>query len=108
MLNAPLPHHLKENSRRIRVAIRHVFLDVWDPIRIRDEPNAQDEYDGYIGRTFELLMSNASDSQISDYLNWIVAQMGMDGSRSPQGEVIRALRSIDLSEPEQAQSTGLA
>jgi hypothetical protein len=35
----------KENSRRIRVAIRHVFLDVWDAIGIADEPMAQDEYD---------------------------------------------------------------
>jgi len=37
----------KYESRRIRVAIRNVLLGVWDPIGIKDEPNAQDEYDGY-------------------------------------------------------------
>ena len=39
----------KYESRRIRVEIRRVLLMVWDPIGIRDESNAQDEYDGYWG-----------------------------------------------------------
>jgi hypothetical protein len=89
----------KENSRRIRVAIRHVFLNVWDPIGIRDEPNAQDEYDGYIGRAFELLMSKASDAELDEYLNWIVRRMGMDASRKSFADVIQALHAIDLREP---------
>jgi hypothetical protein len=40
-----------------------VFLDVRDPIGIRDEPNAQTEYDGYIGPIFDLLSSGATDVQ---------------------------------------------
>jgi len=91
----------KENSRRIRVAIRHVFLEIWDPIGVRDEPNAQDEYDSYIGHAFELLMSKASDSEINDYLLQVVAGMGMDGSRASHVDVIQALRAIDLNEPTQ-------
>jgi hypothetical protein len=35
-------------------------MDVWDPIGVKDEPNAQDEYDGYLG-VYELLVSGASD-----------------------------------------------
>jgi hypothetical protein len=42
----------KYESRRIRVEIRRVLLTVWDPIGIRDESNAQDEYDGYLGGVF--------------------------------------------------------
>lgn len=98
----------KENSRRIRVAIRHIFLDVWDPIGVGDSPYAQDEYDGYIGRTFELLTSNASDKELNDYLVWIVERMGMDASRNSHADLIAALRALDLRDPEQAQSTGLA
>ena len=41
----------KATSRRIRAKIRHVLLEVWDPIGIKDEPNAQDEYDAYMGRS---------------------------------------------------------
>ena len=32
-------------------------MDVWDPIGVKDEPNAQDEYDGYLGGVYELLVS---------------------------------------------------
>jgi hypothetical protein len=71
----------KEESREVRRAIRRVFLDVWDPIRISDEPDAQDEYDGYIGRVFELLSTGGSDKEIVEYLLWATDRMGMDGSR---------------------------
>ena len=85
----------KEESRRVRVAIRHVFLDIWDPIRVKDEPNAQDEYDRYIGPVFELLITGGSDKQIIEYLDQVVAGMGMDGSRVSMQAVIDALRAIE-------------
>jgi hypothetical protein len=88
------PVMTKEESREIRCAIRRVFLDVWDPIRISDEPNAQDEYDGYIGRVFELLTTGGRDEEIIDYLLWVTDRMGMDGSRASLQTVVAALRSI--------------
>ena len=84
----------KEGSREVKCAIRRVFLEVWDPLRIADEPNAQDEYDGYIGRAFELLTAGASDKDIVEYLLWITDRMGMDASRVSLQEVTHALRSI--------------
>jgi hypothetical protein len=89
----------KENSRRIRVAIRRVFLDVWDPIGVRHAPNAQDEYDTYLGGIFELLMSKAPDAKLKEYLDWCVDRMGMDSSRHSDADVIQALRAIELTEP---------
>src|SRR4051794_10855499 len=87
----------KERSREIRVEIRHVFNDVWDPIRVMSDPTwPRDEYDGYIGRMFELLMAHASDTEINDYLIWVVDGMGMDASRSSHQDVIAALRRIRL------------
>jgi len=91
----------KENSIRIRAAIRHVFLKVWDPIGIANEPNAQDEYDSYIDRMFELLTNNAPDVELKKYLDWCVDRMGMDSSRHSDADVIQALRAIDLNEPTQ-------
>ena len=85
----------KEESRRVRVAIRHVLLNVWDPIGVNDSPNAQDEYDGYIGPIFELLVTGESDEEIIDYLDEVVARMGMDGSRVSLLTVVAALRAID-------------
>jgi hypothetical protein len=87
-----------EISRRVSAAIRHVFMSVWDPIGVRDSPNAQDEYDDYIGRAFELLMANVSDSDLETYLIGVVEGMGMDRSRSSHADVIRALRAINLTQ----------
>jgi hypothetical protein len=86
----------KEQSRKIRAEIRRVFLDVWDPIGIGGEPDGQDEYDGYLGRAFELLTASATDREIEDYLLWIVERMGMDGSRVSHKAVVEAIRAIDL------------
>ena len=70
-----------------------MFLEVWDPIHISDEPNAQNEYDGYIDRAFELLTSGGSDKDIVEYLT---GRMGMDGSRVSLQTVTAALRRIPI------------
>jgi uncharacterized protein YecA (UPF0149 family) len=78
--------------------MRHVLLEVWDPIGIKDEPNAQDEYDGYIGKLYELLVSQADDSQFIDYLYWAAHdQMGFDAAtRSDMETTVEALKRIPL------------
>ena len=85
----------KEESRELRRAIRKVFLEVWDPIGIADEPFAQDEYDGYIGRVFELLTAGGSDRVIEEYLLWTTSRMGMDGSRVSLKTVVEALHRME-------------
>jgi hypothetical protein len=87
---------LKEESREVRRAIRRVFLEVWDPIGVSDEPNAQDEYDGYIGRVFELLTTGGSDTEIIEHLLWATERMDMDGSRTSLQTVTAALRQIPI------------
>jgi hypothetical protein len=87
----------KYESRRIRVAIRHVLMDVWDPIGVKDEPNAQDEYDGYLGGVYELLVSGASDEHIEDHLLLIVNErMGLSAKKSDMANTVKALRQIPL------------
>ncbi len=86
----------KERSCEVRVQIRHVFNEVWDPIGVMSDPEwSRDEYDGYLGRMFEL-MANASDQEISAYLTECVARMGMDASRAGHQSVIDALRRIGI------------
>ena len=58
----------KYESRRIRVEIRRVLLDVWDPIGVRDEPNAQDDSDCCLGSLFHLLTTGGTDDKIAEYL----------------------------------------
>ena len=87
----------KERSREIRCAIRRVFVEVWDPIRVMSDPEwPRDEYDGYVGRVFELLVTGGSDEEIIEHLQWAIGRMGMDGSTSSLKTVVAALRAIDL------------
>jgi len=83
----------------MRVKMRHVLLDTWDPIGIRDEPNAQDEYDGYIGKLYDLLAGGAPDSELVDYLFWAAHEhMGLDSSRrEDMHPTVAELRKIDFS-----------
>jgi hypothetical protein len=88
----------KYESRRIRVDIRHVLMGVWDPIGVKDEPNAQDEYDGYLGGVYKLLVSGASDERIEEHLWQIVTeQMGLDAKKADMADTVKALRNIKLS-----------
>ena len=81
----------------MRCAIRRVFLEVWDPIGISDDPNAQDEYDGYIGRIFELLAPGGNDEEIVDYLSCATNEhMGLSASREHLPPVVKALRQIPI------------
>jgi hypothetical protein len=87
----------KATSRQIRAQIRHVLLSVWDPIGIRDEPNAQDEYDSYAGPIFELLSGGATDEQLGDRLLYFVNdRMGLSATPEAMLPTIRALRAIEL------------
>ena len=99
-MSTPKPTIDKPESRRIRVEIRHVLLEVWDPIGVKDELNAQDEYDGYIGKLYELLVSQADDSKFVDYLYWAAHDhMGLDSvSRPDMTATVVALRNIPLTQ----------
>jgi hypothetical protein len=97
-MSTPAPKIDKAESRSIRIQIRHVLLEVWDPIGIKDEPNAQDEYDGYLGGVYELLVGGSSDESIEDHLWKIVAiNMGLDAAKkSDMAETVHALRKIQI------------
>jgi len=85
----------KYESRRIRAGIRRALLNVWDPIGIRDEPKAQDEYDCCLGTLFDLLMTNATDDQIAEYL-WQqgTEHMGLQLQKEGMYPTVAALRQI--------------
>jgi hypothetical protein len=90
----------KYQSRRIRVGIRRVMLSVWDPIGIKDERNAQEEYDSYLGGVYQVLISGGSDEPIADHLWRIVTeQMGLSAARkADMAGTVNALRDIKLLE----------
>lgn len=65
-------------------------MEHWDPIGVQDEPNAQDEYDAYVGKVYMMLMDErASTDAIFDYLHGIATEhMGL----RPTAELLKRSR----------------
>jgi hypothetical protein len=84
----------KERSRKIRVELRKVLMEQWDPIGVNGVFEASDEYDSYIGGVYGLLSRKVSDQELASHLRKIETQrMGLDqldASRLPK--VARELR----------------
>ena len=72
--------------------IRSILLTDWDPIGIKDEPKAADEYDEYIGDLSALLKNAASAEEIANYLVKIEREfMGLPGDISRAKAVARSM-----------------
>jgi hypothetical protein len=64
--------------KEIEDEIRRVLMAEWDPIGVKDVPEASDEYDGYIGGIYRLLHDGASDERIAEHLSQIETEaMGL-------------------------------
>jgi hypothetical protein len=61
-------------AREIQAAIARVLLQDWDPIGIQDVPEAQDEYDGYVGGVYRLLATGASPQEVAAHLSTIESE----------------------------------
>jgi hypothetical protein len=61
----------KARSREIRSQIRRVLMKEWDPIGVKDTPEAADEYDMYIGGVYRLLKEGAPEDEIFTHLRGI-------------------------------------
>ena len=56
-------------------------MNKWDPIGVRDEPDAQDEYDSYVLQIYYLLLHDSSIERIAEYILHIEnKQMGFTNS----------------------------
>jgi hypothetical protein len=88
----------ERRAHAIQEAIRLVLLRDWDPIGVRDAPQAQDEYDGYVGGVYRLLASGATVSELAEHL----LQIERESMRlSPRAKVVvdvaSRLKQIDIS-----------
>jgi hypothetical protein len=87
----------KHEWRRICREIQSVLLNVWDPIGVKNEPTAQDEYDAYVGHIFTLLTQGKTDKEIAEYLLWAVNEhIGLTGTANEALRTVRELRRIQL------------
>jgi len=93
-----LNQHRDDRARQIQERIRDVLLHDWDPIGVQDMPEAQDEYDGYVGGVYSLLASGASVEQLAEHL-WKIETDTMGLSARDQAKLLpvaHRLRDLDV------------
>ena len=75
--------------------IRIVLLWAWDPIGVRDIPEAADEYDSYALAVLQMLETGASDRHIADYLTSVVRdRMGLGPNPKADENITAILREL--------------
>lgn len=88
-----------QRSREIQESLRQVLLRDWDPIGVSDLPEAQDEYDSYVGGVYRLLASGASEDEIIEHLYRIESdEMGLSAAeREGLRDIARKLTKLNVS-----------
>src|SRR2546422_833310 len=70
---------------------------VWNPIGIRDVPEAQDEYDSYVGGVYRLLADGAAAVEVAKHLARIEGeQMGLPSSADVRLSVATKLCGLNV------------
>ena len=87
----------EERAQEIQQQIREVLLRHWDPIGVAEEPQAQDEYDSYVGGVYRLLAGGARPSAVAQHLARIEAeQMGFGTAADKLLLVAEKLCALDV------------
>ena len=87
----------EKRAREIQDSIREVLIREWLPIHIHDVPEAQDEYDAYVGGVYRLLASGASEFAIATHLASVERHsMGFSTSAEALLPVARRLKQLDV------------
>jgi hypothetical protein len=63
-------------KRRGEDELRSLLLAAWDPIGVKDEPPAADEYDSYMLPLARKLYEGASTDDLTSYLDRCETEMG--------------------------------
>jgi hypothetical protein len=68
----------KELCQRVNEVLHYI----WDPIGVRGEPNARDEYDSYVPQIYSLLQRDAAAEEIATHLDRIATEnMGLNSNK---------------------------
>ena len=71
-----------DRARRYHESVRAILLKEWDPIGVANVPEAQDEYESYVGEVYVILIRHQARHTLVDHL-WRVEteHMGLAGNR---------------------------
>lgn len=88
------------NTKTLHKAVHDSVLNDWDPIGIRNIPEAQDEYNSYVPRICDLLKLPNCRSDLVSYLWWLATEhMGLSGNRQATEDFADKLIQIATTAP---------
>ena len=80
-----------QDQQLLRI-VSEVLHYIWDPIQVPGVPQARDEYEGYVGPTYSLLRSGASEAEMSEHLHRIADErMGLPARRQKADDAASVL-----------------
>lgn len=59
---------MKEQERKLYRHIDEILFYLWDPIGVKDCPAARTEYQSYLPKVFDMLISERKAREIAEYL----------------------------------------
>jgi len=75
-----------------RKTVREILMQEWDPVDVRDVPEASSEYDVYVDAILQMVLAGASQAKLSDHLLSIEADsMGLPGDERRSDRVAASL-----------------
>lgn len=85
----------KKHYRALRDALHTVLINEWDPIGVRDEQAAQDEYDTYIPSIIRLLQNGADQYKLTQHLQHTeVVNIGLRGNSDRNARIAEKILDI--------------
>ncbi|WP_051381279.1 hypothetical protein [Paraburkholderia mimosarum] len=64
----------------LEAKVQKVLIQEWDPIGVKDIPEAQDEYDMYVPGICRMLRAGQSNMEVYSHLRWIeMERIGLEG-----------------------------
>ena len=85
-----------QRARAVQESIKQVLLRDWDPIGVNDVPEAQDEYDSYVGGVYHMLASGCSENEVVEHLWKIEAHTMELGTANRESLRLIAAKLMDL------------
>ncbi len=82
----------RDRTKHYHNAIKQILLQEWDPIGVKDIPEAQDEYDSYVWGVYSRLIRQVPQQELFDYL-WEMetVDMGLYGNPSHTEAIVEKL-----------------
>jgi len=91
-----MSRRLSSQQEELICRVDEVLFYIWDPIGVKDVPEARDEYENYASHVFSLLNRNAGESVISTFLlKTETATMGLSKSARAERHVQKVAKLLE-------------